>query len=344
MYDSRYLLSKLSTELKLPFDSCEKLKGDGSTRDYYRLKSKNFAPETLICMLLNSSDKLALQNNTYPWVAVADTFNQWNIPYPKILARANKTGCLLLEDCGNDDLHKIINKHKKNPERQNALFLKATEYIAKFLKISKNSNNIWEEKSFDYKKLKDELDFFQTNYLNLLYPKLLSDNEKSVLTEEIDLLCKKVSSRPFYFTHRDYHSKNILYQNKKTYVIDFQDAMLGPAAYDLVSLIFDSYLDLTYKRRQILFKNSMTYLRQELELKIVEEIENTWQVVLLQRLLKALGSFAYLTLVAKKGDYLLHEKKALKIIQKSQEKSKFVFLAQHLPHKILSQKKQRKGS
>ena len=44
--------------------------------------------------------------------------------------------------------------------------------------------------------------------------------------------------------HRDYHSRNLMLHEGRLYMIDFQDARMGPDTYDLVSLLRDSYVDL----------------------------------------------------------------------------------------------------
>ena len=45
--------------------------------------------------------------------------------------------------------------------------------------------------------------------------------------------------------HRDYHSRNLMLHDGSLYIIDFQDARMGPDTYDLVSLLRDSYVDLS---------------------------------------------------------------------------------------------------
>ena len=45
--------------------------------------------------------------------------------------------------------------------------------------------------------------------------------------------------------HRDYHSRNLMPHPGVLYIIDFQDARMGPDTYDLVSLLRDSYVDFT---------------------------------------------------------------------------------------------------
>jgi aminoglycoside/choline kinase family phosphotransferase len=57
-------------------------------------------------------------------------------------------------------------------------------------------------------------------------------------------ICQELQSEPTVFTHRDFHSRNIMVASKRLVMIDFQDARLGPPQYDLVSLLRDSYYQL----------------------------------------------------------------------------------------------------
>ena len=55
----------------------------------------------------------------------------------------------------------------------------------------------------------------------------------------------ELAGEPRVLCHRDYHSRNLMLHDGSLYIIDFQDARMGPDTYDLVSLLRDSYVDLT---------------------------------------------------------------------------------------------------
>ena len=80
----------------------------------------------------------------------------------------------------------------------------------------------------------------------------------------------------------------------------------------------------------------MNHLKEKTSLQIIEEINSTWNIVLLQRLLKALGSFAYLSIVAKKGDYLKYEHNALQMIQAFTKKNDFFHCGRFCHENVLS--------
>ena len=58
-------------------------------------------------------------------------------------------------------------------------------------------------------------------------------------------IADELASEPRVLCHRDYHSRNLMLHGGTLHIIDFQDARMGPDTYDLVSLLRDSYVDLT---------------------------------------------------------------------------------------------------
>ncbi len=62
---------------------------------------------------------------------------------------------------------------------------------------------------------------------------------------EWSAIVEELAGEPRVLCHRDYHSRNLMLHDGALYIIDFQDARMGPDTYDLVSLLRDSYVDLT---------------------------------------------------------------------------------------------------
>ena len=67
---------------------------------------------------------------------------------------------------------------------------------------------------------------------------------REVLREEFGEMIEELASEPRVLCHRDYHSRNLMYHQERLYIIDFQDARMGPDTYDLASLLRDAYVDL----------------------------------------------------------------------------------------------------
>jgi aminoglycoside/choline kinase family phosphotransferase len=99
-------------------------------------------------------------------------------------------------------------------------------------------------------------------------------------------LCQALASLPKVVCHRDYHCRNLLLHDGRVRVIDFQDARMGPRAYDLASLLEDPYAGLpAEERRQLL----MRYRQAAGEGEVTDE---GYLLATCQRLLKAAGTYA----------------------------------------------------
>src|SRR5262249_56203609 len=72
-----------------------------------------------------------------------------------------------------------------------------------------------------------------------------SSPERAALTEEWASIVEELAAEPRVLCHRDYHSRNLMLSEGSLYIIDFQDARMGPDTYDLASLLRDSYMDIT---------------------------------------------------------------------------------------------------
>jgi aminoglycoside/choline kinase family phosphotransferase len=80
----------------------------------------------------------------------------------------------------------------------------------------------------------------------LLYRHLamqLEESEQQVLQQAFDLLAEDALSQPRVCVHRDYHSRNLMRaEQHNPGILDYQDAVIGPLTYDLVSLLRDCYI------------------------------------------------------------------------------------------------------
>jgi aminoglycoside/choline kinase family phosphotransferase len=106
------------------------------------------------------------------------------------------------------------------------------------------------------------------------------------------------------FAHRDFHSRNLLVKGGAIVMVDFQDSLLAPRFYDLVSLAFDSYLDLGHARED---------LWSGLEWR--ENDRRQMRLTALQRNIKALGTFAYQAFVCDHPAYARYIPRTLRHIR-----------------------------
>src|SRR5215813_5907394 len=106
----------------------------------------------------------------------------------------------------------------------------------------------------------------------------------------------ELASEPRVLCHRDYHSRNLMLHNGSLYIIDFQDARMGPDTYDLVSLLRDSYVDFTEAQVDALMAFFLALRDGRLPTRSdPAEFRRRFDVMALQRNLKALGTFGFQT-------------------------------------------------
>jgi len=135
-----------------------------------------------------------------------------------------------------------------------------------------------------------EMDFFLSHF----FPRFsVRSTSEDGLRAQLQRLIKAIDPGDT-FAHRDFHSRNLLVRGGEIIMVDFQDSLVAPRYYDLVSLAFDSYLDLGAARAG-LFPN-LAASGDDRELRQV-------RLTALQRNVKALGTFAHQTHVRRHPAY-----------------------------------------
>jgi hypothetical protein len=282
------LQTQLSQYFAFQAYTVKPLAGDGSDRSYYRIT--NADKKTHVLMVLQGPDRESLREGNYDWLRIAKILGSENIRIPDIYRTFSQDGAILHEDLGDLTLEAFI-ATLKTPDEIKKTYDSAVDLWSKMIQIQ--SPGPWQNRSFNRDKYLFELFFLKAH---LLQPEnLLKKQEFVILEKEFEKLSSKIGSSTGVFTHRDFHSRNLMVKDAEVIMIDFQDAMMGPASYDLVSLCFDPYVPLPSAQRLEIFSRG-------LQAGSVNELD--WPLVLLQRLLKAIGSFGYLTLSKKKGNYL----------------------------------------
>jgi aminoglycoside/choline kinase family phosphotransferase len=117
--------------------------------------------------------------------------------------------------------------------------------------------------------------------------------------------------------HRDYHSRNLMLHEGALYIIDFQDARMGPDTYDLASLLRDSYVDLTPAQVDELIAFFLALKARAGGPTRVEEVEfrRRFDLMALQRNLKALGTFGYQTSTRSNPVYIQYIPRTLNYVR-----------------------------
>jgi aminoglycoside/choline kinase family phosphotransferase len=117
-------------------------------------------------------------------------------------------------------------------------------------------------------------------------------------------IAEHLAELPRVLVHRDFQSQNILIRNSQAHLIDFQGMRPGLAQYDLASLLYDPYVDLTEAERDELLEHYCGH-------KPDDDFWKTLHLCAMQRLMQALGAYGFLGLVKGHKHFLEHIPKAV---------------------------------
>lgn len=291
--------------------SCQ-LKHDGSDRRYYRISHQTRPTRATLAskviMQLGDEDKKNLQANRLEWIAIRDYLEQNGFLVPKLLATMPNTGLLVTSDLGDQTLADRIQQSEDPTTDIWHHYSQAIKIIERFLRLIPAPHQLWSSRVFDFDKFRQEITFFSQHFLKH-YDLIPNPLEEAQVNREADILCRKAASASSFFTHRDFHSRNLMVTRDGLAIIDFQDARKGPSTYDLISLCFDPYVNITLNQRLALFQHGLTSVLER-----DSSGAHLWPYVLFQRQLKAIGSYSYLTNIVKRGSYLQYITPALQVL------------------------------
>lgn len=225
--------------------------GDASTRRYLRVELANAsAPSTAVVMVLAdrgiamSSDELAVFDQPLrelPYVNVHHFLARVGVAVPELYADGTTDGLLLLEDIGDLPLWEAA--QGKTDAQVRSLFAAAIEQLL-LIQIegtrARDESCIAFRQSFDARLFEWEFEhFLQYGFADRAPAGGLPDAELAELRRHFRRLSLYLDEQPRVLNHRDYHSWNLFLCDGRMRVIDFQDALLAPAPYDLATLLGD---------------------------------------------------------------------------------------------------------
>lgn len=208
--------------------------GDASFRRYFRFTHNG---QSLIAM-----DSPPQLEDCRPFIDIAHALRTIDLNTPHIIHADAEQGFLVITDFGDDLYHHILDKDNADP-----LYQRAVEDLHKIQTCQQLAGV--DLACFDATFMRNELDLF-TTWLVEKYLKIPLDTETTtLLSNTYQCLIDSAVRQPQVIIHRDYHSRNLMHlPNDVLGIIDFQDAMIGPITYDLVSMIRDCYLDWPVKQ------------------------------------------------------------------------------------------------
>lgn len=282
------LLDWLENDCLLTVAHCEPASNDASFRRYFRVTIED---KTFIAM-----DAPPDKENIVPFMHIANLFKQADVNTPTVLQHNLDDGFILLEDFGSQWLLDALNDQT------------ATEFYHRALQgllpLHTHENLLNANlPAYDEALLRREMalfeDWFSEQLLDIELPQNLWEDVQRILIDS-------ALEQPVVCVHRDYHSRNLMVlPNGELGVLDFQDAVLGALTYDIVSLLRDCYIDWSDEKIDTWLHD---YFKQLKAAKVVDidfaQFKRWFDLMGIQRHLKAIGIFARLHLRDNKSDYL----------------------------------------
>lgn len=269
---------------------------DASFRRYFRLNT-----ERASAMLMDAPPE---RETVFPFIQMANHLENLGIRAPIILHSEVNMGFVLLEDLGDDTFTRLLSQG----ESDDLLYEQAVDTLIQLHRIPESTKI--KINHYDFEHIQQEISLFTHWYLTAKNGKPLS---KSVELEFIEIWKEIFESLPDIgqaLVLRDYHVDNLMIVKDQCAVLDFQDALIGSPAYDLVSLLEDARRDIS---PAVIDQCYNKYIDSFPELR-PEEFTAHYAVWGMQRHCKVAGIFTRLWLRDDKPKYLDHLPRVLKMI------------------------------
>lgn len=261
------------------------ISGDAGTRSYWRLPGHGVvmdAPPTL--------------NNLQAWLHMRAVLEAGGVRVPRLLAQDTEQGFLLIEDLGDRNLLDVI-----RTDNADDYFGAAIEQLLRLQPIVPPRS----PGRFDDHLLTRDLKLFEDWFVSRLLGLEVDDEALTAWRASCKLLIGQAQRQPQVLVHRDFMPRNLMPTGDSLAVIDFQDAVIGPIAYDPMSLFKDAFVSWPQERIEHWLQD---YHRKALAARLPVP---AWPVFRrdvdllgVHRHLKILGIFARLSLRDHKPAYL----------------------------------------
>ena len=284
---TKAIKSWLSDLYKTDNLTLEPASSDASFRRYYRVTLDS---KTMIVM-----DAPPKYEDVGPFIKIAQFLETHGLHVPDIIAEEREKGFLLLSDLGSQPY-----LDKLNAKSADVLYKSA---IAALIKIQLCDQQSIILPEYNRGLLQKELDLFSEWFLH----KHLSLSVPDIIQNQFDILINNALEQPQVIVHRDYHSRNLMYSDiRNPSIIDFQDAVIGPITYDLVSLLRDCYIAWPDDKIEgwIAYYFKLAQDQGLLSNCSLEKFTRWFDLMGLQRHIKILGVFCRLNYRDRKSNYM----------------------------------------
>ena len=276
----------LSESITIQF---QPLEGRGSDRTFFRVtwNRGNSA-------ILTHYNPDRLENTYYADIAVFLCDIQ--VPVPRLILHDPPDSLIIMEDLGDKDLWSF---NKNSWETRRILYLKTLAIIHRLHSFpEKNfpSTRVRLMESFGPELYRWERNYFKDHFVRDVCGIQLDPSFERKLEAELSKLAERLLATKRCLVHRDFQSQNVMIRNGEPFLIDFQGMRFGNLFYDLGSLLYDPYVNLTTSQQEELLSFYYGLSKWDLDW---TAFENNFREASAQRLMQALGAYGFLGL--KKG-------------------------------------------
>jgi N-acetylmuramate 1-kinase len=285
----------LASGWQLAPESLRPASSDASFRRYFRCDGLHHGKAGSLILMDAPPDREPLA----PFIHAAHIFHAAGLQVPEILAMDLAQGFLLLSDLGSTTyLQALTADHDPQP-----LYQAAWQAL---IRLQAHGHQI-DLPHYSPAKLIAEMQLFEEWFIGRHLNVTLNATEKDTLQNMIQQIATACAAQPQVIVHRDYHSRNLmLMQSPEPGILDFQDAVIGPISYDLVSLLRDAYISWP-EEQQLDWAIRYWQDARKASLPVANDFADFWrdfEWMGLQRHLKVLGIFARLYHRDGKAGYL----------------------------------------
>ena len=318
--------------LDINFTELQRLPGDASKRNYYRVMSPD---NTMILMDAtqesNIKSKTGLSNGIDDFIKIQKYLDSIDVRVPKLIVRNRIDNILLEEDLGEYSYADMLTK--ENYQKLYNPAIKTLIHISNInhpKNISTDSNPHY-LKEFDLDIYLNEAEIFIDYYWPFIHGKQCNADKKQEFTHVMGEVYSNLTDDKTLML-RDFHSPNLLFLEnedgfRKCAVIDFQDALFGHPLYDLVSLTNDARTTIDEHQEKYLidlYKKDFPFNNFQFDsLSFIEQ----YHILGVQRSIKILGIFARLAILETNQNYLVHMPRVICYIKRIMQSGSIQTLA-----------------
>ncbi len=270
----------------------------GSDRKFYRIRCSS--EQSLILVKYN----LEREENRH-YVEIAQFLETHGIHAPRIYYHDTDEGLIWLEDLGERDLF----SYRDEPWLvRRAFYDSALDEVRKLHDLPESICIEMRQHlpaEFNAALYSWEQSYFFENCLGRYFQIEPARLERLAALPALSEIAQRLAQLPRVLVHRDFQSQNILVRNGQAYLIDFQGMRPGLPQYDLASLFYDPYVDLSEAERDELLEH---YCGEKPGADFLE----TLRLCAMQRLMQALGAYGFLGLVKDYKHFLQYIPKAVR--------------------------------